>query len=77
MIFDNLPKPDILEPLDIPNDMERKLELNTKKKIGDDEYLKGLAYYYFSIKGKEEKSKIDRKLLNWFETGDYWGVKRM
>ena len=71
VLFDNLPKPDILGPLDIPNDMERKFEEEGKKKVTDQEYLKGLAQYYFALKGKSEKSKIDRKLLDWFETGDY------
>eukprot|EP00330_Aristerostoma_sp_ATCC50986_P006813 CAMPEP_0114583110 /NCGR_PEP_ID=MMETSP0125-20121206/6923_1 /TAXON_ID=485358 ORGANISM="Aristerostoma sp., Strain ATCC 50986" /NCGR_SAMPLE_ID=MMETSP0125 /ASSEMBLY_ACC=CAM_ASM_000245 /LENGTH=63 /DNA_ID=CAMNT_0001776399 /DNA_START=1870 /DNA_END=2061 /DNA_ORIENTATION=+ len=43
VLFDNLPKPDILGPLDIPNDMERKFEEEGKKKVTDQEYLKGLA----------------------------------
>jgi len=64
-LFDNLPKPELMAPIEGENELDRLL-------INNDELFQAkLMEIYQEVANKPQKTAIDYKLLKWFENGEY------
>lgn len=59
-----MPKPELMGPAESENALERAL------RVGDSSSdISDLSAYYSLLINKTNKTSLDRKLLNWFESG--------
>lgn len=61
VLFDNLPKPDVLAPKESENALERS------RRLGDNSQT--LSSYHDKLACKLSKNGIDQRLLAWYEEG--------
>jgi len=72
VIFDNLPKPDLFDPIDYLNELEL-IQKGESEGVGASSATKKskvtLDSYYERLLEKPKKSLLDVKLIEWFEKG--------
>lgn len=71
VVFDNLPKPDVMDPFDIENEQEKLYKIEKAKGRSNTNIVPTADDYYKKLASRQDKDIVDEKLIKWYQTAEY------